>query len=135
MPAIPKYMTLLNDPIGDLVTRMRNAQHARKATCSAPWSRIKQELCEILRREGYLESVDVIGEAPKQDIQVTFIPGKSVDIYRVSKPGRRKYERSSEMKPVLRGYGFSIITTSKGLLTDKEARAQKVGGEVLCTVS
>lgn len=128
-------MPMLNDPIGDLVTRMRNAQNARKLTCSAPWSRIKQELCEILQREGYLEKVEVTGDAPKQDLVVTFIPGKTVDVHRVSKPGRRVYEGTATLKPFLNGYGLAIVTTSKGLLTDKEARGQKVGGEVLCTVS
>ena len=126
---------MLNDPIGDLLTRIRNAQHARKSTCSAPWSRIKQQLCEILQREGYLQAVEVTGDAPKQDLVVTFIPGKSVDVYRTSKPGRRVYEGRAALKPVLSGYGLAIITTSKGLLTDKEARQQNVGGEVLCTVS
>lgn len=135
MAAISKTMTMLNDPIGDLLTRMRNAQHARKSSCSAPWSKIKVQLCEILKREGYLENVEVTGDAPKQDIVVTFVPGKMIDVQRVSKPGRRRYESTSALKPVLNGYGMAIITTSKGLLTDKEARSQKVGGEVLCTVS
>lgn len=128
-------MPLLNDPIGDLLTRLRNAQHARKTSCSAPWSRIKQQLCEILKREGYVDRVEVEGDAPKQDLVVTFIPGKSFDVQRVSKPGRRFYEKATGLKPVLRGFGLSIITTSHGLLTDKEAREQKVGGEILCTVS
>ncbi len=128
-------MPLLNDPIGDLLTRIRNAQHARKLTCSAPWSKIKLQLCEILKREGYLQEVEVTGDAPHQDIVVTFVPGKSVEVRRVSKPGRRLYEKKSQLKPVLNGYGLSIITTSKGLLTDKEARGQNVGGEVLCTIS
>lgn len=128
-------MTMLNDPIGDLLTRMRNAQHARKSSCSAPLSKIKLQLCEILKREGYIENVEVVGEAPKQDLTVTFVPGKTIDVQRVSKPGRRRYEGTTSLKPVLNGYGLAIVTTSKGLLTDKEARAQKVGGEVLCTVS
>ncbi len=128
-------MTMLNDPIGDLLTRMRNAQHARKNSCSAPLSKIKLQLCEILKREGYIENVEVVGDAPKQDLTVTFVPGKIIEVKRISKPGRRSYEATANLKPVLNGYGMAIITTSKGLLTDKEARAQKVGGEVLCTVS
>lgn len=128
-------MTFVTDPIGDLVTRMRNAQHARRLSCAAPWSRIKQQLCEILKREGYLEAVDVTGDAPKQELVVTFVPGKKFDVYRASKPGRRMYEKVARLQPVQRGFGMSVITTSKGLLTDKEAREQKVGGEILCTVS
>ena len=128
-------MPLLNDPIGDLLTRIRNAQHARKSGCSAPWSKIKLQLCEILVREGYLQSVEVTGDAPHQDVVLSFVPGKLVEVKRVSKPGRRLYEGTSQIKPVLNGYGIAIITTSNGLLTDKEARAQKVGGEILCTIS
>lgn len=129
-------MTYVTDPIGDLLTRMRNAQHARKATCRADWSRIKQQLCELLVREGWLESVEVVGDAPKQEIEVTFKADKSkLEIKRVSKPGRRAYSGSAELKPVLRGYGMAVLTTSQGLLTDKEAKQRKVGGEVLCTIS
>jgi small subunit ribosomal protein S8 len=129
-------MTIVSDPIGDLLTRMRNAQHARKSTCRAPWSRIKQELLELLKREGFVSDVRVVGDAPKQDVEVTFDAAKSkLELCRVSTPGRRVYVSAAEMKPVLQGFGIAVITTSKGLLTDKQARAQKVGGEVLCTVS
>ncbi|MSR86996.1 30S ribosomal protein S8 [Candidatus Peribacteria bacterium] len=129
-------MVIVNDPIGDLVTRMRNAQHARRATCRAPWSKIKQQLLELLKREGWIEDVAVIGEEPKQDLEVTFKADKPpLQLKRISKPGRRAYSGSADIKPVLQGFGVAIITTSKGLLTDKEARRHKVGGEVLCTVS
>lgn len=129
-------MTIASDPIGDLLTRMRNAQHARRATCVAPWSRIKQELMELLRAEGYIADVRVLGDAPKQDIEVTFSADKpSLTIKRVSTPGRRVYMGSSEIKPVLQGFGVAVLTTSKGLMTDKQARKQKIGGELICTVS
>ena len=129
-------MTIVNDPIGDLITRMRNAQHARKSTCRAPWSKIKQDLLELLKRERWIAEVAVVGEAPKQDLEITFHADKPVlTLQRVSKPGRRTYSSSAELKPVLQGFGVAVLTTSKGLLTDKEARQQKVGGEVLCTVS
>ena len=128
-------MTYVNDPIGDLLTRMRNAQSARKATCVAPHSRLKQELCELLKKEGWLEDVRVIGEAPKQELEVTFVPGKKLTLERVSSPGRRVYTKSQELRPVLRGYGQAIITTSEGLMTDKDARKKKIGGELLCTIS
>lgn len=129
-------MTIVNDPIGDLITRMRNAQHARRSTCRAPWSKIKLDLLELLKREGWIADVTVVGGAPKQDVEVTFLADKpALELKRVSKPGRRAYTSSSDLKPVLQGFGVAVLTTSKGLLTDKEARKQKVGGEVLCTVS
>lgn len=128
-------MPLLSDPIGDLVTRMRNAQHARRDECRAPWSKIKVELCEILKREGYLADVAVEGDAPKQEVVVTFVKDKELTLQRVSKPGRRVYQGARELKPVLNGYGLAIITTSHGLMTDKQAREKKLGGEVLCTIS
>ncbi len=129
-------MVIVNDPIGDLLTRMRNAQHARRPTCRAPWSKIKQQLLELLKSEGWIADVVVVGDEPKQDLEVTFNPDKPpLQLKRVSKPGRRAYSASVDMKPVLQGFGAAILTTSKGLLTDKEARKQKVGGEVLCTIS
>ena len=129
-------MPMVNDPIGDLLTRMRNAQAVRRAGCKAPWSRIKQELLELLKREGWIAEVAVVGEAPKQDIEVTFHADKPVlELKRVSKPGRRAYAGAREIKPVLQGHGIAVVTTSQGLLTDKEARKKKIGGEVLCTIS
>lgn len=124
-----------SDPIGDLLTRMRNAQHARRQTCRASWSRIKQELCDILKREGWIAETSVVGEGVEKEVEVTFIPGKTLEIKRASKPGRRMYKGAKSLGFVQRGYGQSILTTSEGLLTDKEARKKNVGGEVLCTVS
>ena len=128
-------MSPVTDPIGDLLTRIRNAQGARSGSCKAPWSRIKEELCQVLKREGWIADIQVIGEGIEREVEVTFVPGKKLELKRMSKPGRRLYASSKELKPVLRGYGMAVITTSKGLLTDEEARAQKIGGEVLCTIS
>ena len=129
-------MVHLTDPIGDLVTRLRNAQHARKTFCRAPWSKIKLDLCELLKREGWIEGVEVLGEAPKQEIEVTFAADKPVlTLRRMSKPGRRLYAGYDVLKPVLSGHGMAVLTTSEGLLTDKEARKRKIGGEVLCTIA
>ena len=129
-------MVLLNDPIGDLLTRIRNAQSARRTGCTAPWSKIKQQLCELLVKEGWLAGVEVIGEKPKQEVNVTFRSDRSpLTLKRVSKPGRRVHSGVKELKPVLRGFGMAVITTSEGLLTDKEARKRKLGGEVLCTIA
>ena len=128
-------MSYVNDPIGDLLTRMRNAQDARKATCSAPHSKMKLQLCELLKKEGWIADVKVTGEAPKQDIEITFDPEKKLLLSRVSKPGRRVYAKSEELKPILRGYGIAVLTTSEGIMTDADARRKKIGGEVLCTIA
>lgn len=128
-------MSIVNDPIGDLLTRIRNAQAARREGCSASWSRIKEELCALFKREGLLQEVRVMGEDPKKQLTVTFAPGRTLALKRVSTPGRRVYSTSSELRPVLRGFGIAVLTTSEGLMTDREARKRKLGGEVLCTVS
>ena len=129
-------MTYVTDPIGDLLTRMRNAQKAGHATCRAPHSKLKQSLLELLKKEGWIADVSTVGDAPKLELEVTFSPEKpTLTLKRLSKPGRRDYAGVKELKPVLRGFGISILTTSQGLMTDKQAREKKVGGEVLCTVS
>jgi small subunit ribosomal protein S8 len=129
-------MSPVTDPIGDLLTRIRNAQAAKRDSCTVPHSRLKLELLHLLRQEGWIAGVSVEGEAPKQQIVVAFSSEKPmVTLKRVSTPGRRVYSGSRELKPVIRGFGIAILTTSKGLMTDKEARKQKIGGEILCTVS
>lgn len=127
-------MSHMNDPIGDFLTRMRNAQRAHRPACSAPFSKLKLALAELLKKEGYLQDVQVIGEEPKTSIEVTFVEGKEVDFERMSTPGRRVYAGTEDLKPVLRGYGIAVLTTSQGLMTDNDARQKKIGGEVLCTV-
>ena len=124
------------DPIGDLLTRMRNAQHARRTECRAPWSRIKEELCEVLKREGMIADVAVEGDIPTKELVVSFVEGRApLLLKRVSSPGQRRYSSASTLKPVLHGFGIAVLTTSAGLLTDTEAREKKVGGEILCTVA
>jgi small subunit ribosomal protein S8 len=126
----------VTDPIGDLLTRIRNAQAAGRTSCTAPYSGIKHELLTLLKKEGWIADVAVEGEAPFQDLIVTFASDKPrLTIARISKPGRRAYSGVDGLKPVLHGFGAAILTTSKGLMTDKEARKQKVGGEILCTIS
>lgn len=129
-------MTYVTDPIGDLLTRMRNAQHARKPECRAPWSRMREQVLNLMLKEGWIHSVRMEGQKPFAELIVTFAEEKQpLELKRVSKPGRRVYASYSDIKPVLNGYGMAIITTSKGLLTDSQAREQRTGGEVLCTVS
>lgn len=129
-------MAQLTDPIGDLLTRMRNAQAARRSHCRAPWSKMKQCLCELLVKEGWLAGVEIEGKAPKQEIVVSFRADRDpLVLKRVSKPGRRVYRPVGELLPVLRGFGIAILSTSEGILTDRDARKKKVGGEILCTIS
>jgi len=129
-------MPLIMDPIGDLLTRMRNAQAARKHSCSAPWSKIKEELCHLLQKEGWLKKVEVSGEGVEKSIDVWFHNDKPrLNLKRESRPGRRVYSKSEELRPVLNGFGIAILTTSQGLMTDIKAREKKIGGEVLCTIS
>lgn len=129
-------MTYVTDPIGDILTRMRNAQAVNQKGCKAPHSRMKEQLCNILKEEGWISDVQVEGEAPKLQLVVTFAEDKpSLTIKRTSKPGRRVYSGYNDLKPILRGFGMSILTTSEGIMTDKEANKRKLGGEVLCTIS
>lgn len=126
----------LTDPIGDLLTRMRNAQHGRRTECRAQWSRIKQELCEVMKKNGYLADVRVEGEAPHQEIVVIFRTDRApLTVSRVSRPGGRKYVGFDGIRHLLHGNSLAVLSTSQGLLTNREAREKKIGGELLCTVS
>ena len=129
-------MPYLTDPIGDLLTRMRNAQAARRTTCIVPWSKLNEKLCLLLVKEGWLAGSDTVGEVPKQEIHVEFVDEKPrLELRRISKPGRRVYVKSEDLKPVLNGFGMAVLTTSAGVITDREARVRKLGGELLCTVA
>jgi len=126
----------VTDPIADLLTRMRNAQHVRHEQCTCPWSRHKEQICEVLKKEGFISGLSVVGEGKDKIITVSFSPDHpELTLTRTSKPGRRVYCGKGEIKPVLRGYGVAVVSTSKGVMTDKEARREGVGGEVLCAVS
>lgn len=129
---------MYTDPISDFLTRIRNAQEAHHASLVIPGSRIKFGLAKILEREGYVESVSTQQDGPRSSIEVVLkYVGKAPmirSIKRVSTPGRRVYRKSSELMQVLSGQGISIISTSAGLMTNKEARKRKLGGEVVCEV-
>ncbi|HLC76227.1 MAG TPA: 30S ribosomal protein S8 [Candidatus Peribacterales bacterium] len=126
----------VSDPIGDMLTRMRNAQHVRSSSCVCPWSRHKEEICDVLKREGFIADVSIEGEGKDKIITITFSPEyPKLALLRVSAPGRRLYSGKSALRPVLSGFGIAVLTTSKGVLSDREAKAQNVGGEILCTIS
>lgn len=129
-------MVVVNDPIGDLLTRLRNAQAARHVTCRIPWSRQKQMLCTVLKEKGWIKDVETEGEGKNREILILFSPEHPhLTLDRVSTPGRRVYKSAEELRPILQGYGMAILTTNQGFLSDREARQKNVGGEVLCTVS
>ena len=126
----------LTDPIGDLITRMRNAQHGRRTECRAPWSRIKQQICEVMKANGYLADVQTEGEGPEKVLVAVFRTDRAeLLLKRVSTPGGRKYVGADDIRHFLHGSAMAVLSTSSGLMTDKEAREKKIGGELLCTVS
>ena len=129
----------ITDPIADMLTRIRNAGSARHETVDVPNSKMKKAIAEILLEEGYIKSFQLIDDGTQGVIRITlkYLPGKEKAIQglrRVSKPGMRVYAGADELPQVLRGLGIAIISTSKGIMTDKKARAQHVGGEVLAFV-
>ena len=129
----------LSDPIADMLTRIRNAIAANHKTVNIPYSKIKEKLAQILLDEGYVNKVEIIEKEPCNDIRITlkYTPEKEgviAGIKRISKPGLRIYAKKQEIPKVLNGLGIAIISTSKGIITDKQARKEGVGGEVLCYV-
>lgn len=127
----------MQDPISDLLTRLRNAQRAGHADVSMPSSVAKVAVCQVLKDEGYIESFTVDGDAkPKLHVQLKYHLGRPVieKIDRVSRPGLRIYKACDELPKVEGGLGVAIVSTNRGVMTDRAARAAGVGGEVVCTV-
>jgi len=128
----------MSDPIADLLTRIRNAQMAKLKTVSCPSSKLKVAICEVLKDEGYIAGFNVVAEGAKAEltIDLKYYQGKPVieEIVRVSKPGLRQYKGKDEMPRNRNGLGIVIVSTNKGVMTEKKARAAGIGGEVLCSV-
>ena len=126
------------DPISDMLTIIRNAQAVRKETVNVPFSNLKYEIAKVLEKEGFLKKVGKQGKKTRKKIEIIlkYDSGAPVisGLKRISKPGQRIYKKRREIKRVKGGYGKTIISTSKGLMTDREARKQKLGGEVICEV-
>ena len=126
----------LTDPIGDFLTRMRNAQHGGRSDCRAQWSTIKQAMCDLMKQQGYLESVSTEGDEAHKEIVVTFKTDRpALELKRISSPGGRKYVGAGDIRSHLHGSSMAILSTSSGLITHKEAKSKNIGGEILCTVS
>ena len=129
----------ITDPIADMLTRIRNAGSARHETVDVPNSKMKKAIAEILLEEGYIKSFQLIDDGTQGVIRITlkYLPGKEKAIQglrRVSKPGLRVYAGAEELPKVLKGLGIAIVSTSKGVMTDKKARENHIGGEVLAFV-
>ncbi|MDD6309165.1 MAG: 30S ribosomal protein S8 [Clostridia bacterium] len=129
----------LTDPIADMLTRIRNANSARHETVDIPASNMKKAIADILNEEGYIKGYQIIDDDKQGIIRVTLKYGANKErvlsgLKRISKPGLRVYAGYDELPRVLKGLGIAIISTSKGIMTDKKARAQHIGGEVLAFI-
>ena len=128
----------MHDPISDMLTRIRNAQRANKVAVAMPSSKLKVAIAKVLKEEGYIEDFAVSADAkPVLEIQLKYYAGRPVieQIKRVSRPGLRVYKGSGEIPTVMNGLGVAIVSTSKGVMTDRKARAAGIGGELLCVVA
>ncbi len=130
----------MSDPISDMLTRIRNAQLAEKVTVAMPSSKLKVAIAQVLKDEGYVDGFNVAkdeGGKATLEIRLKYYSGSPVieRIQRVSRPGLRIYKGSNEIPQVMNGLGIAIVSTSKGLMTDRKARANGIGGEVLCVVA
>ncbi|MFI4975413.1 MAG: 30S ribosomal protein S8 [Caulobacterales bacterium] len=129
----------VNDPIGDMIARIKNAAARKRAKVASPASKMRQRVLDVLQNEGYIRGYTVVekpGAFPEFEIELKYFDGEPViaEISRVSKPGRRVYTAIGDLKPVKNGLGISILSTSKGVMSDTAARDANVGGEVLCRV-
>ena len=131
---------MTTDPISDMLTRIRNAARVKRPHVDIPASKLKSGLADVLKREGYIWDWQVVEAEPVKQLRIELKYGANGEeviqtIKSVSTPGRRVYRKAKEMRPVLGGMGITIISTSKGIVSDREARQKNIGGEVLCEVS
>ena len=128
----------MNDPVGDLLTRIRNAQMRNKSKVTSPNSKLRESLLEVLKNEGYIRGYAVVEKDGRSEIEIElkYFDGEPVirEIERVSKPGRRVYTSVKNMQRINNGLGVTIVSTPKGVMADHDARDANVGGEILCTV-
>jgi len=128
---------MMTDPIADMLTRIRNAQAARLSVTTIPFSKVKKAIADILSKEGYISTVEVKEEFPPvMVVGLKYVDKQPVikSIERKSKPGHRLYRKADEIPFVLNDYGIAILSTSQGMMTNKEARKKKIGGEIICSV-
>jgi small subunit ribosomal protein S8 len=130
----------MTDPIADMLTRVRNANRMKFRSVNAQLSRVNLEIVKVLKRTGYISGFDVKKDANKKDVLKIYLKYTDTkerviqDLQRVSKPGRRIYVSSKKIPKVFNGFGVAIVSTPRGIMTDKEARLQNVGGEIICNI-
>lgn len=128
----------MTDPIADMLTRLHNGYLARKTEVAIPYSKVKEAMSQLLKKEGYIGEVEVRGEVAKKELMVTLrYNGKQpamTGVKRLSKPGLRKYSTVKKIPRSLGGYGLTIVSTSSGVFSDKEARSKGIGGELLASI-
>jgi small subunit ribosomal protein S8 len=130
---------MMTDPVADMLTRIRNAVRIERPHVDLPVSKVKRGLAEVLKREGYIWDWEELEDKPSNQLRLHLKYGPNGErvirrIRRVSRPGRRVYSRATGLKPVLGGLGICVISTSRGVISDREARQRKLGGEVLCEI-
>jgi len=130
---------MMTDPIADMLTRIRNAVRVERPFVDMPISKVKRGLADVLKREGYIWDWQEVEDAPVAQLRIELKYGPNGErviqkIRRVSKPGRRVYSKARSLRPVLNGLGITVISTSRGVISDREARQRNLGGEVLCEV-
>jgi len=128
----------MTDPIADMLNRIKNAQVVGHLTVEMPFSNLKYEIAKILEKKGFVEKIEKKGRKAKKTMEIVLKYNDKapavLGVKRISKPGQRIYLASSRMKKIKEGYGMAIVSTSQGLMTDREAKKQKLGGEVLCEI-
>lgn len=132
-------MTMMNDPVGDMLTRIRNAQMRNRSTTRTPASKLRKWVLDVLAAEGYIrgyEDVSSVEGRPEFEVSLKYFDGVPVirEIKRISKPGRRVYAGAADIPLVRQGLGVAIVSTSQGVMSDAQARQANIGGEVLCTI-
>ena len=130
---------MMTDPIADMLTRIRNAVRIEKSQVELPLSKVKKGVADVLKREGYIWDWSEVESQPSNLLKLDLKYGPNGErvirhIKRVSKPGRRVYSRARDLKPILQGLGISVVSTSRGVVSDREARQRNLGGEVLCEI-
>ena len=129
----------MTDPIADLLTRIRNVNSLGRKRVKAPYSKTKEQILAVLKKEGFIEDYNSAGEIPNKGLEIQLKYGPEGELVirrleRVSKPGRRVYRKVKELRPVLQGLGIALLSTPRGIMSDHEAKKHNVGGEVLCNV-
>ncbi len=130
---------MMTDPIADMLTRIRNAVRIERPQVEMPASKVKKGVADVLKREGYIWDWAEVDDQPVQKLRLELKYGPNGErlirhIKRVSKPGRRVYSRAKDLRPILQGLGISVVSTSRGVVSDREARQRNLGGEVLCQI-